>query len=157
MEKNNRCCAGSSDKYKRGSDRIVKRTHVEKLPWHCFTQDLEKGKEWMSLISEGRAEVNLGSWTYACSIHFVGGTPTTQIICQCYNLLPQNRRSYHQKRRKTSYQQIDSKESKVELEMSAKMKKNGLLYYNNSHLHNGQVSMMSGFPLDHRAQKSSRT
>eukprot|EP00795_Rhopilema_esculentum_P017082 gene17082-8599_t len=73
MGKNDRCCVGSCDNDTRYPDKLVKRNHVEKLRWHRFTEDPGKWKQWISLISKGRADFNPGPWTYVCSNHFVDG------------------------------------------------------------------------------------
>eukprot|EP00795_Rhopilema_esculentum_P017081 gene17081-8598_t len=76
MGKNDRCCVGSCDNDTRYPDKLVKRNHVEKLRWHRFTEDPGKWKQWISLISKGRADFNPGPWTYVCSNHFVDDLAT---------------------------------------------------------------------------------
>ena len=44
MGKNDRCCVGSCNNDKRYPDKIVKRSHVEILRLHRFTEDPAKRK-----------------------------------------------------------------------------------------------------------------
>ena len=119
MGKNDRCCAGSCNNDKRYPDKIVKRSHVEKLRLHRFTEDPAKRKQWISLISKGRAEFNPGPWTYVCSNHFVDGQHTTQNpLPVLYLTASEKQKQSPKKRRKIAYQEIDSKKSKVKLDGS---------------------------------------
>ena len=97
----------------------MKRSHVEKLRFHRFTEDLAKRKQWISLIRKGRAEFNPGPWTYVCSNHFVDGQPTTQNpLPVLYLTASEKQKQSPKKRRKIAYQEIDSEKSKVKLDAS---------------------------------------
>ena len=106
---------GSCDNDKRYPDKLVRRNHAEKLRWHRFTENPEKRKQWISLISKGRVEFNPGPWTYVCSNHFVDGKPTTiNPLPVLYLTASEKKTQSPKKRRHIVYQQADNKKSKGE-------------------------------------------
>ena len=104
---NYRCCVGGCDNDSRYPEKVVKRSHVAELKFHCFPKDEARRKLWKKQVDKGLAGFVVTNNKVVCSNHFEFGKPTyASPIPTLFMTMRKAEEPSPRKRRKINYKKL---------------------------------------------------